>query len=292
LLAGLLSAAGLSYGIVLCLAYLHVTSPNSLWPDVRALDAVFFKRAKPVSTIQRLLESAEGPMNRAGTMRPAFTEQSIGWESLTQSMTTDEKSKLAAERDGERLAVLAWVRSGPSRQAFEADDFRWDEADALHPITPAYLTAEQTSGSERGVRVRIRSLVTDRCVICHGENGRHELARWIPLDTYENIERHCRPEADIVTGSQWIIAALGGLLPLGLISAPLFSRTATPSVARRLLIALPLVAQAVACGAWLFGQPESNAIYVLVGAAFVAAIGVLIQIIASMADLLGYKVRV
>jgi len=283
--------AGLCYGIVVCVAYLQVTSSSSLWPDVRSLDAVFFGRGKAIGTIERLLESSEGPMNRAGTMRPAFTKQSDGWESLTQNMTADEKSRLVAERDGERLALLAWVRSGLNQQAYEADDFPWDNADAVHPITSAYLAVNEASETDRAKNVRIRSIVTDRCVSCHGENGRHELARWIPLDSYENVERHCRPEADSLPGTKSIIAAIVGLILLGLMSGPVFYATANPLATRGLLTILPLAAVVVAGGSWIFGRPGSNAIYVLVGAASVAAIGVTIQIVASVAELLSHQER-
>jgi hypothetical protein len=255
------------------------------------VDSVFFGRAKAIGAIERLLESSDGPMNRAGTMRPAFTDQSVGWESLTQNITAEEKSELATQRDGERLALLAWIRSGLSRAAFEGDDFRWEDEDADHPITSAYLAVDQPLESDRTTNVRIRSIVNDRCVTCHGENGRHELARWIPLDTYESIERHSRPETDAVTGAKWLIAALGGLLPLGLVSGPLFYTTATPAGARRFLAVVPLVALAVAGGCWLFGNPGSSAIYLLIGTAGIAAIGVLFQIIASVAELLGHQER-
>src|SRR5262249_45522780 len=159
---------------------------------------------------------------------------------------------------------------GISREAYETDDFRWDDADAVLSITSAYLVPDHASDDQRERRVKIRSLVTDRCVTCHGEEGRHELARWIPLDTYEDIERHCRPEPNTVTGAKWLIAALVGLVPLGLVSGPVFYRTSTPLAARRALMVLPATALGVAAGCWVFGRPGTIAIYVLIAAAALA----------------------
>jgi hypothetical protein len=263
-------------------------------PDLRTLDLAFFGQAKAVSTIERLLESADGPMNRAGTMRPAFTDKSVDWESLTQNMAADEKAALLDQRENERLALLAWIQSGLNRQAFEADDFRWDAAGDRRPITPTYLAADQTSTDEAAAdqanrRVRIRSIVTDRCVTCHGENGRHELARWIPLDSYENIERHCRPEVDAAANAEWPRIALLALLPLGIVSGSVFYFTATPLATRRCLTAVLCAALAMMVGCWALGRPGAIAIYLLLCAAGIAALAVTMQIVASLGELLAQK---
>ncbi len=284
LLGAFLSICGLGYCVVFVLAYLQVTSPNSVWPDFRELDGIFFGRAKPISPLERLLEATEGPMNRAGTMRPAFTDQSIDWDLLTQNMTAEEKAALAAEREGERLALLEWVRSGFSREAYEADEFRWDDTVPARPITAKYLVTGQSSpDQEAPSQVRIRSLVTDRCASCHSENGRSEHARWIPLDTFDDIERQCRPED--VARPTWVIASLVALLPLALLTGPVFYLTNTPGRTRLFLTVLPLAALVAAVGCLLLGQPGTHFIYVLVGATVVAAIGVLLQIAASLGEL-------
>jgi hypothetical protein len=290
LLGGFLAIAGVGYCAVLLLAYVQVTSPNSLRPDFRELDGAFFGREKPVSPLERLLEATEGPMNRAGTMRPAFTDQSVGWESLTQNLTAAEKTALLAQREGERLALLAWVRSGLSQEAYEADDLRLGDTFAARAITSEYLLTDQQSPDQGAQRnVRIRSIVADRCVTCHGENGRNDHARWIPLDTFEHIERQCRPEAVAIRQPTWLIASLVALLPLALLAGPLFYCTNTPLATRRFLAVLPFAALVVAIGCWLLGRPGTYFIHVLLGAAVVAAIGVLIQIIASLADLFAEK---
>jgi hypothetical protein len=287
LLSAIVIAAGIGYLTTVVLAYLAIASPSTVAPDIRELDRLLFGfREHQASLIERLLETTDGPLNRGGSMRPAFTDQSVGWESLTQNMTPDEKAALAAQREGERLALLAWVRSGPNQEAYEANDFRLDDSIAAHPITEAYCVTDQpTSGQSAQRHVRIRSIVVERCVTCHSENGRNEHARWIPLDTFEELEQKCRPEAVGIVQSAWLIAALVALVPLALLTGPLFCLSSTPLKTRRFLTVLTLSALVVSIGSWLLGRQGTLFIYLLLGAAAVAAIGVMMQMVVCVSDL-------
>src|SRR6476619_1823213 len=123
-----MGGAGIGYLTVFVLTYLTVISPSSAGLDIRELDRLLFGfRDRQPGLIEQLLEATDGPLKRGGSMRPAFTDQSVGWESLTENMSATEKAALIAEREGERLAVLAWIRSGLSRQAYEADQFPLDD---------------------------------------------------------------------------------------------------------------------------------------------------------------------
>src|SRR5262245_1491033 len=174
-----LISAVIGYCVLVVMAYLHLTSPGSLWPDTHELGRILFDTAKPVTQIERLLEAPDGEMTGGGTMRPAFTDQSLGWESLVENMTDEQKSELLAQREAERLVLLDWVRSGAVRGDYENDDYKPHDATTVSQITPDYLTPENDNSLPR---VRIKTLITDRCVTCHGENGRHDTARFIALD--------------------------------------------------------------------------------------------------------------
>jgi len=137
--------------------------------------------------------------------------------------------------------------------------------------------------------VRIRSIVADRCVTCHGENGRHELARWIPLDSYENIERHCRPEVDAAANAKWPRIALFALLPLGIVSGSAFYFTSTSLATRRCLTVVLCTALAMMLGCWAVGRPGAIAIYFLLCAAGTAALAVTMQMVASLGELFAQK---
>jgi hypothetical protein len=282
-----LAAAASGYCTLLIATYLQLTSPSALLPDLRELDRLLFSTATPVSQIERLLEASTGEMNRGGTMRPAFTDQSAGWDALTKPMTADELAALAAEREGERLALLDWVRSGASQAAYDQDDYPLANPSAVTQITANYLLlGDRAAGTNPPPRVRIRTLLADRCVTCHGENGRHDTARFITLDSYERIEAHLRPETTHNAGRIWLIAALIGLYPLAAVTEPTFYFTSHPPGARQLLIATTIVALGVMPACWFWGQPGIFFTPVLLFFAAVAAVATIIQIVASLNDLL------
>ena len=276
----LLSTAGVSYLAAASMAYLEVTSPTSMWPDFQTLDRVFFgARENPVSPIERLLESTEGLMNSGGTMRPAFTTESTGWSDLTENLPADDVAALTAQREGERLALLEWVRSGADRSSYEADDYRPTNSAAARQMTVSYLVNSSS-------HVRIRALINDRCASCHSENGRNDKARSFPLDTYDNIQPHTVPESIQVPRAPWLMAALFALAPLALVSGAIFWFTSHPRRARIALTALPPAALGAALGCWLFGQPGAFSAQAIFVSAAVAAAGVTIQIVASLGELL------
>jgi hypothetical protein len=286
-LGGLLAAAGIACCIALVRAYLQMTSPHSVLPDVSELDKVFFgSQEKPVSQIARVLEAKDLPMNGSGTMRPAFTTQSVGWDSLIEKMTAEERATLLAQREGERLALLDWVRSGPDPGAYEKDVYPLSDTAAVGEVTADYVVADERA-ADRGVpqRVRIRQLLNDRCATCHRENGRNDKACWFPLDTFERLEPYCHAKTVSASRPTWPVAALITLLPLALLTGPIFCLTCHPRRTRITLVALPLAALVVALGGWLLGRLGSHSIHVLLGASAAAAIGMLVQILASLSEL-------
>ncbi len=281
-----LATAVVAYVGLLGTTYFQLTPPSSSWPDRRELDQLLFERTKPVSRIQRLLESSAGEMNRGGTMRPAFTEQSVDWELITKNMTADQITALKAEREGERLALLDWVRSGADHSAYENDDYELRASAQARQITAHYLTGEnQLTNGQRPTRVRIRSLINDRCVTCHGEHGRHDTARFIPLDSYQNLQPHLQPEMLESGGRPWLIASLVGLFPLAIISAVLFQFSSQPSLPRYLLMALTGLSLGVLTAFWWLGQPHSAALTGLLAAAAMALLGIAFQLAASLHEL-------
>src|SRR4051812_19996437 len=138
-LATSLAAATIAYCVMFFVSYLQLTPSTSVFPDLRELDRLLFEIKKPTSRIERLLEATVGPMSRSGTMRPAFTDQSLGWESLVQNLTTEERGALLAEREGERLALLDWVRRGASREAYQGDRYEVNATSGIHHVTGDYI---------------------------------------------------------------------------------------------------------------------------------------------------------
>jgi hypothetical protein len=286
-LALVLGLAAVGYFSVLARTCFQLTSAGSALPDVMLISSLLLDFKQPVSHIERLLESSQGEMNRGGTMRPAFTEQSVGWESLIESLTADEKGALLAEREGERLALLDWVQSGASREAYEQDNHRLTDHSGVRQITANYLSVDgEVHEGQAATRVRIRTLINDRCVTCHGENGRHGTAQFIPLDRYEHLQPHLIPDKPDQRRT-WLIASLGGLIPVSVLGSLVFCFTAQPLSTRVAVLLTTLGALVVMVAAWITSRPGTLGIYVVLAAAVVAAIGVMIQVAASLSELWG-----
>jgi hypothetical protein len=282
-LAALLLTATLAYAATLVSGYLQLTPPSSLAPDPRELARLLFNVNRPISRIERLLESTAGEMNRGGTMRPAFTDQSLNWELLIQNMTAAQRATLLTQREAERLAILDWIRSGASRTAYENDDYELRDPAAAREITPDYFIGANDAAP---YHVRLKTLIADRCVICHGESGRHDTARFIPLDTYNRLMPHLKPEATDEAARNWIIAALVAFYPLAAFTGPLFLVTSHPTRAKRVLLTLTLVSLAALTACWLAGKSHSNMIYPLLAAAGVAVLAIAVQIASTLTELI------
>ena len=280
-LALVLAAGAIGYLALVVTTYLQITSPSCLFPDAYELDRLLFRAERPVSRMEQLLEATGGEMSGGGTMRPAFTNESTGWDKLMKEVTADELAKLIAEREGERLALLDWIRSGASREAYETDEHVVSNPAAVTAISPLYLLA-----AHQPTAVRIRSLINDRCATCHSENGRHDTARFIPLDTYDSVQPRTQPEAVHKPQKPWLFASLLGLLPLGLLASVVFWRTSHPRHVRRIMIIVPSIALGMALAVWFSGQAGSYSTHALLGLAAFAAIGIFVQIGVSLSELL------
>lgn len=238
-------------------------------------------KTRPVPMAEQVLEAADGPFNGTGSMRPAFTTRSAGWDALTRSMTTAEREKVTAERDGERLAILTWIRSGADRAAYDRDDF-----DAGAQLTGQPITAEFSPGPGR---VRIRSLLENRCATCHSQDGREDRARLKPFDTYDRLQRVvaappdpmipretlARSTADRVTVLSLLFAATGILICF----------TGFPPGIRRIVAVLPLTGLAVAAASEWLARSDGEFVWGIVVGRIAMAVGLTLHVIAGLVEL-------
>ena len=295
--ASRLTLRQLSRPIRISLAMLLATAASAIWPPrrwpiLRSLrprrcgpisrrsTACFFgAREKPVSPIERLLESTEGPMNSGGTMRPAFTTESTGWNDLIENMPTDELAALTAQREGERLALLEWVRSGADRSSYEADDYRPTNSAAARQMTVSYLVNSSSHAAHPHAHQRpLRHL-----------SQRKRSQRQSPLVPARHLRQHPtahRPRVD---------SSPAGALANG---CPFRARSADSRERRYFLVHVPsppgthrsnrtsTCCTRAALGCWLFGQPGAFSAQAIFVSAAVAAAGVTIQIVASLGELL------
>src|SRR5262249_8339535 len=147
------------------------------------------------------------------------------------------------QRDGERLVLLAWVRGGGDRAGYDRDEWPLPADLAGVPVTPD-LVHRNGSGPPRA---RLRTLIERRCADCHSENGREELARRAPLDSYDRLAPYLQTEQPSSLGLTKLVQSthvhLLGFAVLYGGTGLLFCFTRYPLGLRAVAAPLPLAAQ-------------------------------------------------
>jgi hypothetical protein len=273
-------------GYVAALAQVHFQSagPGELLPGPNRVRDTYAAPAEPErSRIELVLERDSGPFNGTGSMRPAFTTRSHGWDALIRGLSPDEFRVLTEQREGERLALLAWVRRGADRAAYDRDDAPLGDELAGQPITP-----DLTVGPSR---FRVRSLIERRCTTCHSETGREDRARLAPLNTYDRLKPYTEVRPSTLMPLPKLVQTthvhLFGFALLYAATGTLFCFTPVPRGMKFAVAPLPLVAQGADIACWWLARWESAFAWgVLVGGA-VAGVGLAIHVLAVLAELAG-----
>jgi cytochrome c553 len=122
-----------------------------------------------------------------GNMARAFYDKEKAYKDFCAdaSKPQTEKDKLTAERDGERRAVIAWIRTGdaPRKAAYDSDAF---------PLPPDLAGKPLTSKYAKDGKIAVKTIIADRCLRCHGEGGKQYDE--YPLDTYEGLKKYMHPD--------------------------------------------------------------------------------------------------
>src|SRR5262245_15036217 len=187
-LALFLVSVGLGYGAALIQIHFQHASPGEFMPSAHDVVVKYHgdpDPAKRVSTLQRLMEAGEGPsFNGSGTMAPAFTTRSNSWRS---ELRQRPEAELRREREGERDAVLLWLKEGVSQAAYDADRLPLPVSWGDKPVTAEFKTDDGA--------VKIKSLLAERCVRCHQKDSDDQNAANYPLDNYAAIAKYTRVES-------------------------------------------------------------------------------------------------
>jgi hypothetical protein len=290
LVAGLLAAAGIAYGALFVATYQKNTAPSALGPDLREVQRLLFNASRPISPMERRLEASDTPLGTGPLISgPPSSEPETADSSmrLAFSRVTNQRELSAAElseREGERQALLDWIRSGASRSAYEQDDYELTNRTSSASITPQMLHATNFTSAAARPRVRIRSLIQERCVTCHNELDGDDTARLVPFDTYESVARYLVPDAQGDRGRPWLVAALFSLFPLAAVVGPAFAYTSHPLHVRRRLLTITIVALSSVLVCWLVGASLFNG---LLAFTLVATLCVMVQWLASIVEWFG-----
>jgi hypothetical protein len=295
-LAAFLISVGVGYFSALVQLHFQGASPGKALPGPEDAIATYFGRP-PMSQIERLLTTDESkPFNGSGSMRAAFTMRSGGLPRAVKEKAkelkldpTDAKQNkkaraaLFSERDGERLALLAWIRAGTPQKEYDEDSFPLPAKWADHPITEKYVKAEGTR------TVMIRSVLEDRCVRCHSAATGGPASNF-PLDTFERV--HDYSEVETVGGGMSLqklaqtthVHLLGFAMLYGM-TGLIFTFTSYPGWFRLLLGPFTLIAQMVDISCWWVARTDPIYAKAIIFTGGAVGVSLFLQIVLSLFNL-------
>lgn len=287
-LAMFLIAAGIGYLTALIQLHFAHASPGNLLPTPDDAVKVFHGSTGPQMTqIERLLEADINlPFNGVGSMRKAFLEKSDDWKEAMKQTKEKPEATLRAEREGERLALLEWLRTGADRDVYEKDALVLPESLAKQPITKEFLKVDDQNKEVVPRTLTLKSLITTRCAGCHGQGG--EAAKF-PLESYEAIIKYNKAPssgaisldrlASITHTHMMAFAVLFGATGL------LFAFTRFPSMVRSIFGPWVLFFQVVDIGLWWAARLDPIFAKMIPISGALVGLGLGIQLLGGLYDL-------
>jgi hypothetical protein len=268
-----LLSVGLGYLSALVQLHFQHAKPGELMPDNDDLIRVFHgpTGGPPPSKIETLLEAdADLPLNGSGQMRTPITGQNSMKDDVKERIKTMgrqrgvdaeverwAKEQVAEEREGERQALLFWIRSGASKAEYDADKVCLTGDLATQPITDKYLTKDGDGKIEEPHAFKVKSMITDRCVRCHAESPARVQgnAKDFPLDSHERLQPYTTVKVESTAMSlpklaQSTHAHLLTFAVLFCLTGLTFAFSGLPRLVRLLICPLPLLAQVVDIACW------------------------------------------
>jgi hypothetical protein len=254
-------------------------------------------RSRPVSRFEHLLVADSDDFSGQGTMKPAFTTKSRSdWDAFVANIVAQKgeagKQALLAEREGERKAVIEWIRVGGTqfgdfKKAFEDDKFVLSDT-VTDPITADYL--DKPEGGHRVVK--IKALFEQRCTDCHGADGRSNKARKYPFEDVDKLKKYVEVKAGNTGMSLDKLAQTTHVHLLAFsmlygLTGFLFSLTTYPALIRYVISPLALFAQLCDISCWWLARANPFFAQVILVTGGVVGLSVAIQILGSLFDMYG-----
>ncbi|MBX9578953.1 MAG: hypothetical protein K2X87_01480 [Gemmataceae bacterium] len=252
------------------------------------------------SRLEEIISGDPGGGLTAKNMAPAFFAQDDA-DYRKQAQDPARKPQLDAERNGERWAVVAWVKAPDEarRKGYEEDNFLLPADRAKAPVSPAYADKAKPGA------VKIKQLLQDRCVRCHqpgGDKGD------VPLTTYEELAKHVSAGVVVPPGGGWVDsgrrmslekltqsthAHLLSFAMLFALTGLAFAFTSYPGVVRGVLGPAVLIAQFADVSLWWLARlPEPygpNLAWGIIATGGLVGLGLGFQIVLTLFNLYGPK---
>jgi len=298
-----LITVGLGYFSALVQMHLqHSSREGEPLPSPADVVAVFAGMKKydptapmPVSKLEKLVM---GPLegaawNGSGSMAPAFFHKDGGDYKSETKDDPDAKKRTDHEREGERRAVQAWIRldDAERKTVYDADRLVWQDT-----LTPTYRDGDD---------VKVKTILADRCVRCHGVDGElpgHPLETYGQLVQYMNVREAPNAAGYVRSGRQTSVEKLtqsthAHLLSFAMLfglTGILFAFTSYPKMIRLLFAPMVLVAQVADISCWWLARIPDYGVYfaycILITGSFVG-MGLTIHIFGCLLNLYGHKGR-
>jgi hypothetical protein len=257
-----------------------------------------------MSQLERLLVAHPSlPFNGQGSMRTAFSEDRMkgafnalckttadkqfgikNFKKATPQQVAQVKRVVQAGLDGERMALIAWLRTPEEtirQESYEADSFKLvgmlplgKEMVDLEKMAISDCMLDDEKKPER--YVKIKTILEDRCVRCHKDGGG---ARRFPLGDFDQVNAYITPE---VTGKSLPRLALTthvhllGFSVLYGLTGLIFAFSSYPGFLRVIIAPLPLAAQVVDIAFWWLARMDDP-----LGSMFASAIPISGGIVAA-----------
>jgi hypothetical protein len=223
-----------------------------------------------------------------GTMAPAFFKTDGG--KFRQAIKTRPEAEVRAEREGERAAILAWIKDGVRKEYYMEDGFPLPADLKDGPLTEKYSNAG---------KAKVRSIFTDRCVRCHHPTDGEGAAMNFPLDNYDAIAKYAkvgRGFMSIEKLTQSTHAHLLSFAVLYCLTGLIFAFTSYPALIRGVVGPLVLVAQVADVSCWWLARIEGPlgeqfAVAIMYTGGVVGA-GLAIQIVFGLFNMYGLKGKI
>lgn len=247
----------------------------------------------PVCKLERVIMGPEEglPFNGSGSMAPAFFEKDRSFQRAIKKKP-EREPKLRSERQGERLALQAWIHASPQerKKAYDEDAFALPGDLRKQPLTEDYRD---------GTKVKVQSIIEDRCLKCHKseeDQGKADLSSYAALEKYLHVPEPVQ-DADgnviVKSSRQMSLERLTQSTHLHALSfAVLFALTGLvfalssyPLWMRCLLAPLVLLVQMIDVSCWWLARLDGVGPYfalAIMGTGAVVGAGLTLQIVLSL----------
>ncbi len=243
----------------------------------------------PNSKLQDIISGDRENGWSTSNMTPAFFVKSGGYE---KDVAARGQEVVDNEREGERLAMIAWINlpAEAQKKCFDEDSMPLPEELQGKPITNDYL--------DNG-NVLIGSIIGDRCAKCHEGNDRPE--NFNEYDVLASFTKKPETKVETALGKEWVKSSktmsvehltqsthahLLSFAMLYALTGLIFAFTSYPVIVRVVLAPIVLLAQVADIFCWWLARLElpygplfATAI---IGTGAVVGIGLMLQILGSV----------